>query len=205
MSIHEGQLASCEGKHKFTSKARAKEVAKAQRRAGHGRIHEYRCQYCGAWHVGAAKPKQISTWEPREDQDRPTLERRKRGDWVFIDTEIAGRRVAKDMASTPIDRLENSGALSNEQASAAREFESLYLRAQETPQARDSTTIWEPQGHDSGDGPVEAARDRKELYLFLGMQRDKLLRWICVDHNEPKLSEVGLLREALNEAVRFFK
>lgn len=204
MTKHEQLQAGCEGKQAFASRAKAKEVAKRMRRGGRT-VGEYRCEFCGRWHIGQDAKRQISTWEPRKHQDRPTPERRRHGEWVFVDTEAAGHRVARDMASTPIDRMEHAGVLSNEQASAARDFEQLYRAAQEVPATRDSCTIWEPQGHDESDGPVEAVRDRRELYLFLGTQRDMILRYVCVEHREPRPRDIGLLREALNECVRFFK
>lgn len=206
MAVHDKKLAGCAGKVSYPTKSRASEVAKTMRRKHRGRMAEYKCDFCGAWHIGE-KTETVAAqkWAPKREQDRPTPQRRQRGDWVFVSTERAGQSVARDMASVPVDRLEHAGVLSNDQASAARDFENLYLAANETAPTRDSTTIWEPKGHDASDGPIAAVQDRKELYLFLGMNRDKLLRRVCVEHQEPKMSEIGPLREALNECVRFFK
>jgi len=142
---------------------------------------------------------------PPRHNERPTPERAAHGRFVEMLTEDAGVKHARDVEAHPIDALEWRGVLSSDQASAGRDFEELYLRANEMPPARDSTTIWEPKGHDGGDGPVQAVRDRRELYLFLGVVRDRQLRRVCVDHVSPKPSEVGILREALNECARFFK
>jgi len=135
--------------------------------------------------------------------ERPTPERANRGQWAVVET--AEGKHLRDMQSHPIDALEREGRLSSDQASAARDFEQLVRDATEIPGARDSCTIWEPRGHSSDDGPVRAVRERRELYLFLGVVRDRQLRRVCVDHVWPKPHEVGILREALNECCRFFK
>lgn len=161
--------------------------------------------------MGRKKPKprirqpHDDAWKPRHEigKDRPTPERRKHGVWGLLDTEDAGVRFARDFASHPIDRLEHSGVLSSDQASAGRDFEALVRAATETPATRDSCLTWQPKGYESDDGNVDAVRDRRELYLFLGVVRDRILRRVCVQHEEP--ADVGLLREALNEAARFFK
>ncbi|MEM6833299.1 MAG: hypothetical protein AAF562_06710 [Pseudomonadota bacterium] len=145
-------------------------------------------------------------WEPRPGRkDRPTPERLLRGHWGLLDTEDAGTKHAKDFQAHPIDSLEHRGVISNEQASAGRDYEALYRAANGGGGIRDSTTLFEPKGHDNDDGNIPASRDRHELYLFLGVYRDRLLRRTCVDHLEPKVGEIGLLREALNECCRFFK
>ncbi len=153
----------------------------------------------------AGQIKAMDPWRPRQHQDRPTAERRAHGEWFLDTTDIAGVRVARDAASTPLDRLHHVGVISNDQWSAGRDYENLYVSAQETAPSRDSCMTWEPKGHDNGDGPVAAARDRKELYLMLGTNRDVLLRHVCVYHNEPRDADIGPLREALNECARFFK
>ena len=145
------------------------------------------------------------TWTPREGKDRPTPERRKRGQWAFVTTEDAGGKAARDMHAHPIDRLEHAGVISNDQASAARDFEDLYRACMEVGGTRDSTTIWEPQGHDSTDGPVEAKERYRELCRQIGIVRENALRQVCVFGYEPRrAAEIGALREALNEAGRFF-
>lgn len=151
------------------------------------------------------KHEQDSLTAPTRGKDRPTPERATRGIWGLFETEDAGIRHARDVASHPIDALEWRGVLSSDQASAGRDYEALYRAANEAPGIRDSCTLWEPKGYESDDGPIHAVRDRRELYLFLGVVRDRQLRRVCVEHVEPKPDEVGLLREALNECVRFFK
>ena len=197
---------ACISKVRFATQKRAADVAKKQRRKTGERIGEYHCPICGGWHIGHREKEHDRTWESREGRDRPTPERKaKATTWVFVMTEEAGVKAARDVSGNPIDRMQHTGVLDNDQASAARDFEQLYRAASEAPPSRDSTQTWEPKGHDSTDGPVEAARDRKELYLALGMHRDQLLRKVCVRHEEPKPNEIGPLREALNECVRFFK
>ena len=155
---------------------------------------------------GKKHKEHADAWEPRPGRkDRPTPERRLKGKWGLLETEDAGVRHAKDFHAHPIDSLEHRGVISNAQASAGRDFEKLYRAANGTGGIRDSTTLWEPKGHENDDGNVKAAEQRNELYLFLGVYRDKLLRRVCVHHSEPKPSEVGALREALNEAERFFR
>lgn len=145
-------------------------------------------------------------WQPVPNRkDRPTPERRKKGEWILLDTEDAGIRHAKDTAAHPIDDLERRGVISGDQASAGRDFEALVRAATETEAVRDSCLTWQPKGYASDDGNVTAVRDRRELYLFLGVVRDRMLRRVCVDHEEPHPHQVGLLREALNEAERFFR
>ena len=205
MSKQEYIAAGCEGKHKHNRKT-AMTVAKRARGKGQA-VEAYRCTFCGSWHVGHAKKREHrETWTPRpeSERDRPTPERRSKGEWTWVTTDRAGQKAAKDVKANPIDALEHSGALSSDQASAARDFELLYHRAKATPGIRDSTTLWEPKGFESDDGDIVAERDRRELYLFLGIVRDRQLRHVCVEHNEPRPDQVGLLREALNECARFF-
>ena len=159
-----------------------------------------------------SKKKQIrkreyeDAWQPVANRkDRPTPERRKKGEWVLLETEDAGIRHAKDVAAHPIDDLERRGVISGDQASAGRDFEALVRAATETDGVRDSCLTWQPKGYASDDGNVEAVRDRRELYLFLGVVRDRMLRRVCVDHVPPRPGQEGVLREALNEAERFFR
>lgn len=138
------------------------------------------------------------------EKARPTPERRKRGAWQEIGGKAAVERYLRDVEAHLIDALEWRGIITQEQADAGRDFERLVRAATETPQARDSTTIWEPKGFENDDGNVKAVRDRRELYLFLGVYRDRLLRRACVNNEKLKLNELQLLPEALNECVRFF-
>lgn len=202
-------LAACTGKSAFPSKNAAASVAKRMRRKHSTTVDAYRCQACGQWHVGAPEPRphkreaaQRAT-TPAKPAMTPTRERLERGEWVAVGK--GHDKLLRDIGSVPVDRLEHAGVLSNHQASAARQFEELYRAANEAVTARDSCTIWEPKGHDEGDGPVKEARDRRELYLFLGMAKDQALRRVCVEHVEPRGVEIGILREALNECVRFFR
>lgn len=157
-------------------------------------------------------------WEPQDQKDRPTPERLAKsgmrfekgkmtslGAWVLGETDRAGVSVAIDRSAHPIDDLERRGVLSNEQASAGRSFEELSRAATEVPGVRDSCTLWEPKGFESDDGNIDAVRAHRDLTRRLGMIRDQLLRRVCVYHEEPKPTEIGLLREALNEAGRFFR
>jgi len=155
---------------------------------------------------GKKHKEHADAWEPRPGRkDRPTPERRMKGKWGLLDTEDAGVRHAKDFEAHPIDSLEHRGVISNQQASAGRDFEALYRAAIQTPQTRDSCLTWQPKGYESDDGNFAAVEARRELYLFLGVARDRFLRRVCVDHQEPKPRDIGILRECLNECVRFFK
>ncbi len=157
-------------------------------------------------------------WVPQDSKSRPTPERLAKGgmkakggrldslgSWTLEATEDAGVTAAKDASAHPIDDLEFRGVISNDQASAGRDFERLYRHVNGNGGIRDSSTLFEPKGFDNDDGDANAERDRQELYLFLGVVRDRLLRRVCVHHEQPDASEVGLIREALNEAARFFK
>ena len=137
------------------------------------------------------------------DKVPPTPERLAVGVWQKTGGRAATERFLKDVSAHPIDALEHKGQLSAAQADAGRDYEELARAAMETPPTRDSTTIWEPQGHSSDDGNVKAVRRRRELYLSLGVVRDRQLWRVCVGHGTPKDSEIGLLREALNEVRRF--
>jgi hypothetical protein len=209
----EFKTAQCENKDTFPSRQRADDVARAMRKRGRGNITAYKCDFCRSWHVGGGrkvskriKAKSLVVREFTRGQDIPTQERVLKSEaLVFMKTEVAGRRAAKFMDSAPIDRLENGGVLNNDQASAGRQFERLYLAQNETGGIRDSCTIWEPKGHDETDGPVKERKQYLKLCRHLGMIREQRLRWVCVQHNHPKGREIGALREALNECVRFFK
>lgn len=184
----------------------AKVAAKRGRRK-HEALEAYRCRHCSHWHVGHAKkhePKE--TWEPRIDLDRPTPERKQRGHWVFVAAMKGGSKAAKDMTSHPIDRMEYTGQITNDQASAARDYEQLYRSAVQIGGIRDSTTLWEPKGHESDDGNVEAVTRYRQFCRAVGMIRERQLQWVCIERNEPRPTEhdIGQFREALNEAARFF-
>jgi hypothetical protein len=207
MSIHAKEPASCVGKQAFPSKKVALALAKRTRRKYEVRLTPYKCEDCGRWHNGKST-EQINdlSWVPQKHKDRPTPERKARGTWELHKTEIAGIKVARVIDSTPIDRLEHVGVLSNDQASSGRLFEELYRSATETPGIRDSLTLWEPKGYESDDGNVRAVQERRELYALLGGQKDSILRHVCVEHNEPKgAAQIGMLRESLNACVQFFK
>lgn len=206
MSSKAEQLAACEGKARM-SREKSKVTAKRQRKKGQ-RVEAYKCQHCGFWHVGTnLKAEHAQTWTPRpeKEKDRPTPERKAMGEWTWVTTQKAGGKAAKDMASHPIDRLEWAGVISNEQASAGRDFENLTRSATQSPGVRDSCTLWEPKGFESDDGNVSAVNRHRELCRMLGMLRDRRLRWVCVEQNHPKPQEIGQLREDLNECARFFK
>ena len=150
------------------------------------------------------KPEPDRLTVPSRGKDRPTPERASRGVWGLFETEDAGVRHAKDHATHPIDALEWRGVLSSDQASAARDYEALYRAQCEVAGARDSTTIWEPRGHDETDGPVEERKRYRELCRDLGMIRERRLQWVIIEQREPRPHEIGQLREDLNEAAHFF-
>lgn len=205
MSRQDHISAQCAGKSSFPSRAIAKEIARKARRKG-VKVNEYRCDHCGRWHIGDPTYAKHDLWEPRKEQDRPTPQRRQFGEWEIQRTERNGPKVARDMASTPIDEMAYTGVISQEQAQAGRDFEELYRAARETVTTRDSCTIWEPRGEDSSDGPVEAAERRRELRKELGGYYEAILRYTCVEHIPPRGPvQIGILREALNVAERFFK
>lgn len=209
MSIHETVKAACEGKVRRTRDG-AKHAARRLRKGG-AAVAPYKCTHCGHWHVGGKglKPvkKDMTPWRPREGKDRPTPERLRRGTWAFVETDDAGTRATRDYSSAPIDKMEQAGVLTKDQACAGRDYEELVRAASEGGGVRDSCTIWEPKGYESDDGPVEAKERLKAFERDLGKQRVARLRWVCVEHKPPRLhgEDVGMLREALNDAVRFFK
>lgn len=133
----------------------------------------------------------------------PTPERVKKGTFKKVGGKAAVERYVVDVTAHPIDALEHSGQISREQADAGRHYEQLSRAANETPGTRDSTTIWEPKGFESDDGNINAVREWREIYLFLGVARSRILRRVCVEH-EMRRSDIGLLRESLSEAERFF-
>ena len=146
-------------------------------------------------------------WRARPDKgrDRPTRERLQHGEWGLVDSDEAGARTAVDFASHPIDRLQVKDIIDNDQASAARQWESLYRAANECGGIRDSTTLWEPKGFESDDGPVDAVQERREVYLALGTLKDQLLRQIILTPRNPRTREIEMLREALDILVSFWK
>ena len=199
MSRHERQVAECEGKQRY-SREQAKTIAKKLRRKK-AKVEAYKCATCGSWHIGAIT-KKPDLGGPR--RIAPTPERVKKGDFKKVGGKAAVERYVFDPIAHPIDALQHSGQISQDQADAGRQFEKLARDATQTPGARDSTTIWEPKGFESDDGNVKAVREWNELYLFLGVVRSRILRRVCVEQESPKLHEIGLLRECLNEVERFF-
>ena len=143
--------------------------------------------------------------QPGKGKARPTPERLSWGDWRLVDSEIAGQKLAVDAAAHPIEALEYAEVLTSDQASAARDWESLYRLANEVGGIRDSTTLWEPKGYESDDGPVNAVRERRELYLALGTYSDQLLRDIILTPRQPKRREIEPLRIALDACCIFWK
>lgn len=205
VELEDFAASQCEGKHKYPSAAAANKVARAQSKKKRSRIEAYKCPTCGAFHVGqrprkaGRRPVERST-VPRRYQEQPTPERLEKGVWL-----VDQKEARRDVATAPIDRLEHSGTIDNDQASAGRQFEQLWRAQNEIHGIRDSCTIWEPKGFASDDGPIEAAERWRKLCRHLGMLREAQLRWVCVDHNDPRPRDIGALREALNEAIRFFK
>lgn len=194
----ENILASCEGKHAYDRKT-AHAVASRQRKNKKVKVEAYICDWCLKWHVGNPE------FSRRLDHgERPTKERAKKGVWQTVKLERNGPKIDRDAIAHPIDKLEYEKIISNDQGSAGRDFEALYDAARQTPGTRDSTTLWEPKGFEADDGNVAAVTRYRALSRHLGMIRDAQLIRVCVEHKHPKPHEVGMLREALNEAHRFF-
>jgi len=141
---------------------------------------------------------------PQRHKERPTVERMARGKWRLGETIDAGIKVAIDDAAHPLEALRHDGLISAEQYEAGCDYEALYRSQCEVPGSRDSTTIWEPKGYASDDGPIEERERYKALCRAIGMLCERRLWWVCVDHRMPRKHEVGQLREDLNEAWRFF-
>jgi hypothetical protein len=152
-----------------------------------------------------AKPRK-TIQAPQRYKERPTAERMMRGKWRLGETIDAGIKVAIDDGAHILDAMRHEGLISSEQHQAGFAFEELYRSQCEIPQARDSTTIWEPKGFASDDGPVEERRRYKEVSRALGMIHESRLIWACVHHNPPKGNRaIGELREALNAAIHAFQ
>lgn len=200
MSIHEKQLAGCEGKVAL-NREQAKTAAKRQRKKGR-KVEAYKCSFCAKWHVGGINPAEAIPSEPRKI--RPTPERAARGEWVAVGGKAAVERHIRDVAAHPIDDLEHRGVISKEQADAGRQFEQLWRAANQVPGIRDSTTIWEPKGHDEGDGDVDSVKRKREIEAFLRKEQVRQLIWVCVQHEKIGPHNHGVLCETLNEAARFF-
>lgn len=162
-----------------------------------------------------SKKKPQATPKPKRDRpqrrvvletedDFLTPERKAKGEWSWIAVEKNGPKAPRDLHAHPVDRLQHSGQISPDQASAAYDYEQLYRAALQVPQARDSCTLWEPKGHDNDDGNVEAVRRYRDFCRSVGMIRERQMQWVCVEMNHPEREEIGAFREALNEAERFF-
>lgn len=52
-------IASCDGKVKFDTFDLAESVAKRRTRRNNLRPAVYHCQFCGGFHIGNSKPKQV--------------------------------------------------------------------------------------------------------------------------------------------------
>jgi len=203
----ENEITRCAGKGSFMSKAKAEKVAKQMRKKTKEKLTEYKCPFCSRWHIGNSTfYREAEEWASSRNAQRPTAERKRRGKWELGRIEKNGAKVARDSFSCPIDRLEYIKDITNDQASAARQFEELYRSQCEVAGSRDSCTIWEPKGFQSDDGPVEARKRYREVCREIGMLQERILQWVCVEHQEPRGDkQLGQLREALNECVRVFK
>ena len=198
------RVSSCEGKDRFTSAPRAEQRARRMRRIGK-RVSVYKCEHCRSWHIGPEiiKGPPIPIRKPRQD-NTPTPQRRaKGGAWVWIATDK--KKAARALDTHPVDRMEHAQVISKAQGQAARDFEALYRAQCEIPQVRDSSTIWEPRGYESDDGPTDSRARYKALVRRIGAQAERQLTDVCVYMKDPRPSAVGLLREALNECARFFQ
>ena len=57
-SLKSDQAAACTGKHKFSTSATAKKVARRDAPHRSVMLHVYRCRVCGFWHVASGnKPR----------------------------------------------------------------------------------------------------------------------------------------------------
>jgi hypothetical protein len=65
---------SCGGKVPYTTQAKAKKVAKGCHRAFDDKVHEYKCDHCGWWHVGNALPKEAKQGTVYKRQKRPVTQ-----------------------------------------------------------------------------------------------------------------------------------
>lgn len=203
MSKEELILAACEGKQRQTRQA-AKALAKKQRRKKGAAVEAYRCPHCGFWHIGAIEKKPARSEPPDGRTVKPTPERRKKGEWVWVAMGKNEPKAARDMKSHPIDAMSYTRTISHQQASAAYDYEAAYRAALQTPQARDSTTLWEPKGHESDDGNVDAVEKYRKLCRHLGMVRERQMQVVCIEGYMPKRHEIGEFRETCNEVARFF-
>ena len=164
--------------------------------------------------------ERLQVWTPSTDHERPTVERlykggmrasttgktiKSMGGWGLVDT--GQGYAARDATAHPIDRLEQAGVISKDQAQAGRDFEALVRACTEVGGIRDSITLFEgPKGHESDDGPVDVKPALRQLERRLSREQLSELRRVCVEHGVPGLSPrlLGALREGLNETERFF-
>ena len=56
---------SCTGKQGITSRTLAQEISQRSRRSKEGFVSEYKCTYCGLWHVGNGAKRQHQIKENR--------------------------------------------------------------------------------------------------------------------------------------------
>lgn len=203
MTPEEYKKAACEGKDPLPRDV-AQKLAKRQRKKKGAKVDAYKCQFCAKWHIGLPLRAKADRTPRGQEMDIPTPERKKKGEWVAVALEKNGPKAVRDMHAHPVDRLQHSGQITPEQAAAAYDYEKLYRASLQTPQARDSMTLWEPKGHESDDGNPEAVKRYRDMCRKIGMIRERQLQWVCVELREPIGREVGQFREALNEASRYF-
>lgn len=165
--------------------------------------------------------ERLTQWTPEADKDRPTPERLLKGGmraiahkqsitiaiggWGLVDTGLG--YAARDYTAHPIDKMEQAGVISKDQAQAGRDFEALARACNEVGSLRDSITLFDgPKGHESDDGPVHIKPVLRDLERRLSPQQLSTLRHVCIEQGVPRMGPkpLGLLREALNECQRFF-
>lgn len=66
-TTYERVVSCCVGKHAFPNRQMANQVAK---RAKNGGANPYKCEVCGAWHVGHSKPKSASRKRLAQERDQ---------------------------------------------------------------------------------------------------------------------------------------
>jgi len=199
---HERQLSECEGKQRHT-RPQAIALAERQRRKG-ASVEAYKCSICKKHHIGRI----TKTPKPLHDGPRkisPTPERQAKGVFKKVGGKAASVRYAVDVSAHPIDALRHTKQISQQQFEAAQDFEEAYRNALQVPGIRDSCTIWEPQGHQSDDGNPRAVALYRALSRRLTMIGESRMQSVIIYLTPPRNDrELGELREALNEAHRFF-
>ena len=147
-------------------------------------------------------------WEPRPEsgKDRPTPERKAKGNFRLVDGEDAGVTVAIDTEATILDRLAAKGIVTQAQAQGGHDFAALIERTRLVSQGR-SCLNFEPVGYDDDREPSHAElrdiEERREIYLACGTITFAEMRRVCCDGQRP--SDLRRLREGLDLCVKFWQ